>query len=104
MSWKKNQLVYENFISNLAEFIGRLDIVIKDEDRLVEKIKTYVPEFVSDLRVNEVIKIHEYLMYMAEMKPDPRFPTYMYTGGDRIASVTRYLQKNVDLELAKQYA
>jgi methylaspartate ammonia-lyase len=52
----------------------------------------------------DIVAIHEFLMYRAEITPDPRIPTYVYSGGDRVTSVSRYIMKHIDLELAKQYA
>jgi hypothetical protein len=106
--WKKGQSVYNQLVTNLATFVSdKLDFLTAHqtkEDQVVTYARARVPEFVDGLTVTDLLSIHEYLVYMTDMKPDPRFPTYMYSGGDRIASVTRYLQKNIDLELARQYA
>ena len=106
--WKKGQELYERFISNLTEYVSEqcefFTIREAKGNKVVEFAKVSIPDFINGLKVEDLTLIHEYLMYMTEMKPNPRFPTYVYSGGDRIASVTRYLQKNIDLELAKQYA
>jgi hypothetical protein len=103
--WKRGQEVYSKLMSNLAEAVSNHnDLFNISEDSAVAYAKTLVPEFVNTLRVAEVILIHEYLMYKTEVRKDIRVPVYEYSGGDRIASVTRYIQKNIDLELAKQYA
>ena len=101
--WRAGQTIYEKLVS---------DIINDTEEKVINHTpenyiwygKTVAPDFVNKLTVTDLVSIHEYLMYMTEMKPDPRFPTYVYSGGDRIASVTRYLQKNIDLEHSKQYA
>ena len=106
--WKKGQSVYNQLVSNLGEYVSEqcefYTIKEAGESKVIEFARVSVIDFVNGLKVEDLLLIHEYLMYMSEMKPDPRFPTYVYSGGDRIASVTRYLQKNIDLELAKQYA
>ena len=106
--WKKGQSIYNQLVTNLTTFVSdSMDFLTTHqakEDRVITYARAHVPEFVNGLTITDLLSIHEYLMYMTEMKPDPRFPTYVYSGGDRIASVTRYLQKNIDLELAKQYA
>lgn len=107
--WKKGQDVYERLTHNIGEWLsscadeGVLE-VNRTPNKVVDLAKTIIPDFVSGLKVADVIDIHEYLMYMSTLRPDPRFPTYVYSGGDRIISVTRFLLKNIDLELAKQYA
>ena len=106
--WKKGGEIYDKLISNLAGYVSEqcefFTIREAGEDKVVEFAKVSVFDFINSLKVEELALIHEYLMYMTEMKPDPRFPTYVYSGGDRIVSVTRYIQKNIGLELAKQYA
>lgn len=108
MSWKKGQTIYEKLVSNLAEYVSQqcelFTLRESGEKKVVEFARVSIIDFINGLTVSDLLSIHEYLMYMTEMRPDPRFPTYVYSGGDRIASVTRYLQKNIDLELAKQYA
>lgn len=108
MSWKKGQTIYEKLVSNLAEYVSeqceRFTLRESGEKRVIEFARVSIVDFINGLNVGDLLSIHEYLMYMTEMKPDPRFPSYVYSGGDRITSVTRYLQKNIDLELAKQYA
>ena len=99
--WKSGQAIYDKFIANLAEYVSN---ECKDEKRVVEFGKVAVPDFIANLRVEELTLIHEYLMYMAEMRPDIRVPTYVYHGGDRVISVTRHIQKNLELELSKLYA
>ena len=96
---------YEALIENIGEWASN-DINGKEPSpkTVIDKAKTSVPEFVSGLRVLDLTAIHEYLMYTAEIRPDIRTPVYVYTGGDRIISVTRYLLKNIEYELAKQYA
>lgn len=98
--WRTGQDVYTKFIENLAEYVsehcGTVDPVVYG--------KQAIPEFVEQLKVKDIVLIHEYLMYITEMRPDIRVPAYVYSGGDRVISVTRYLMKNLDLELAKQYA
>jgi len=106
--WKKGQEIYNKLISNLTEYVSEqcefYTIRESGESKVIEFARVSIVDFVNGLKVDDLTLIHEYLMYMTEMRPDPRFPTYVYSGGDRIASVTRYLQKNIDLELAKQYA
>ena len=103
--WKRGQEVYDKLIANLAEAVSNHnDLFNIDQSSIVAFAKSCVPEFVNTLRVAEAILIHEFLMYQTEVRKDIRTPIYEYAGGDRIASVTRYIQKNIDLELAKQYA
>ena len=106
--WKKGQSVYSKLVSNLGEYVSEqcefFTIRESGESKVIEFARVSIVDFVNGLKVDDLLSIHEYLMYMTEMRPDPRFPTYVYSGGDRIASVTRYLQKNIDLELAKQFA
>jgi len=103
---RKGQDTYETLISNIGSWVteGVSDIGEHSESTVTANAKTVVPEFVSGLRVLDLTDIHEYLMYRTEINPDPRIPTYEYRGGDRIISVTRYLLKNIDLEMAKLYA
>lgn len=106
--WRKGETIYNKLVSNLAEYVSnQLDILTVREStatRVIDFARAHVNEFVNELKVNDLLLIHEYLMYMTEMRPDKTFPSYVYSGGDRVASVTRYLLKNIDLELAKQYA
>lgn len=102
--WKKGQDIYDKLISNLAEYVSEHTDSYISEASTTAYAKTCVPEFVNNLRINELILIHEFLMYKAEVRKDIRTPVYEYSGGDRIMSVTRYIQKNIGLELAKQYA
>lgn len=100
--WRKGQEVYDKLVSSLAEYTSNTDIV--DPHQALAMAKSAIPEFVDGLRVSDVTLIHEYLMYITEMRKDIRTPVYVYTGGDRIMAVTKHLIKNIDLELAKQYA
>ena len=104
--WKKGQSIYNKLIDNLVEHVSNHydDISNPRSSGVIAYAKTCVPEFIDGLTVCDLILIHEYLMYVTEMRSDPRMPTYVYTGGDRIISVTRHLQKNIELELSKQYA
>lgn len=104
--WKKGQDTYNTLVENIGAWVtsGVSNGVEHSESKVIADAKSVVPEFVSGLRVLDLTDIHEYLMYRSEINPDPRTPTYVYSGGDRIISVTRYLLKNIDLELAKQYA
>ena len=95
--WRKGQDIYEKLVSNLGEYISNQTT----ENRALAFAKTAIPDFIDGLTVKDLTLIHEYLMYMTEMRPDPRVPTYVYSGGDRIVSVTRYLLKNIELELSK---
>ena len=104
MPWKKNQLVYDSFVSAILENIQEECMLCTTEKQIIDYAKNNIYDYVEALPVKKLVQIHEYLMYMAELKPDPRFPTYVYSGGDRIISVTRYFQKHIDLILAKQYA
>lgn len=102
--WKKGQEVYDKLMDNLVEYVSTNNENVLDEERVIEFAKSGVFDFVNNIKVEELALIHEYFMYMSEMRPDPRFPVYHYSGGDRIIAVTRYIQKNIALELAKQYA
>lgn len=103
--WKRGQEIYDKLIANLAESVSNHnDLFDIGESGIIAYAKTCVPEFVNTLRVAEIILIHEFLMYKTEVRKDIRTPIYEYSGGDRIMAVTRYIQKNIDLELAKQYA
>lgn len=102
--WKKGQEVYDKLISNLVEYVSTNNENVLDEERVIAFAKSGVFDFVNNIKVEKLALIHEYFMYMSEMRPDPRFPAYHYSGGDRIIAVTRYIQKNIALELAKQYA
>ncbi|NBP02851.1 MAG: hypothetical protein EBU90_22590 [Proteobacteria bacterium] len=106
--WKKGESIYGKFIANLAEYVSEqcemFAIKESGEHKVVEFARVSIVDFIHGLTVEDLLLMHEYLMYMTEMRLDPRFPTYVYAGGDRIAAVTRYLQKNIDLELAKCYA
>lgn len=99
--WHRGKETYEKLVDNIGAWVTS---ECDDESAVIRKAKNIVPEFVSGLRVLDLVDIHEYLMYITEMRPDIRTPAYVYSGGDRIISVTRYLLKNIDLELAKQYA
>ena len=107
-TWKQGQSLYSQLVSNLAEHVSPqcefYTIREAGHSKVLDFARVSIVDFVNDLKVRDLLAIHEYLMYMTDMKPDPRFPTYVYSGGDRIAAVTRYLQKNIDLELAKQFA
>jgi len=63
-----------------------------------------IPEFVSGLRVVDLVAIHEYLMHISKLKLDPRLPRYVYAGGDRVIAVTQHVIRNAELELAKRLA
>jgi len=103
--WKRGQEVYDKLVSNLIESVSNHnDTFDLGESGLVAFAKSSVPEFVNALRVAEVILVHEFLMYKTEVRKDVRTPVYEYSGGDRIMSVVRYLQKNISLEMAKQFA
>lgn len=107
-NWKKGQILYETLISNILENVSEncewFTIREAGSDQVVAFAKVTALDFINELKVKDLILIHEYFMYMSELKPDPRFPTYVYTGGDRVTAVSRYIQKNIDLEMAKQYA
>lgn len=103
--WKRGQEIYDKLVSNLAESVSNHnDTFDMSESSVLAFAKSCVPEFVNTLRVAEIILIHEFLMYKTEVRKDIRTPIYEYSGGDRIMAVTRYIQKNIDLELAKLYA
>lgn len=102
--WNKGKEVYTKLMDNLAEYVSTNNQDVLDEDRIIAFGKAAVFDFINNLKVEELALIHEYFMYMSEMRPDPRFPGYHYSGGDRVIAVTRYIQKNIALELAKQYA
>ena len=93
-------------MDNLAEHVSTHydDIINPRSSGVIAYAKACVPDFIDGLTVKDLALIHEYLMYITEMRSDIRIPTYVYMGGDRIMSVTRHIQKNIDLELAKQYA
>lgn len=97
--WKRGQEIYEKLISNLGEYISEQT----SASRALAYAKSSIPEFVDGLTVKDLNLIHEYLSYRTEIRPDTRTPSYEYCGGDRIVSVTRYLLKNIDLELSKIY-
>jgi len=107
-SWKKGQILYETLISNILENVSEncehFTIREAGHSQVVSFAKVTAVDFINELKVKDLISIHEYFMYCSEMKPDPRFPTYVYTGGDRVAAVTRYIQKHMDVEMAKAYA
>lgn len=103
--WKRGQEIYDKLISNLAEYVSaHNDTFNISESSVMAYAKACVPEFVNTLRVADIILIHEFLMYKTEVTKDIRTPAYEYSGGDRIMAVTRYMQRNMSLELAKQYA
>lgn len=107
--WKKGQETYEKLIENIGAWVSSsTNEGVLEFDHSPSKVIKYaqdiIPEFINGLRVMDLVAIHEYLMYRAEITPDPRVPTYVYSGGDRVTSVTRYILKHIDLELAKQYA
>jgi hypothetical protein len=102
--WKKGQEIYDKLISNLAEYVSEHNPSFISEDSITAYAKACVPEFINTLKVNEVILIHEFLIYKTEVRKDIRTPVYEYSGGDRIMSITRYIQRNIDLELSKLYA
>jgi len=104
--WKKGQSIYTKLMDNLAEHVSTHydDVMNPHHSGVIAYAKTSVLDFINHLKVEELILIHEYLMYMTEMRSNNRLPSYVYSGGDRITSVTRHLQKNIDLELSKQYA
>lgn len=103
--WKRGQEIHDKLIANLAEAVSNHnDAFNMGESSIAAFAKSCVPEFVNTLRVAEAILIHEFLMYQTEVRKDIRTPIYEYAGVDRIASVTRYIQKNIELELAKCFA
>ena len=104
-NWRHGKERYEALIENIGEWASN-DINGKEPSpqTVIDIAKNSIPEFVSGLRVLDLTAIHEYLMYRSEINPDPRTPTYVYSGGDRVISVTRYLLKNIDFELSKIYA
>jgi hypothetical protein len=106
--WKLGQALYDTLIAGILENVTASceSFTIREagHNQLVAFAKVTAIDFIGALAVKDLILIHEYFMYCTEMKPDPRFPTYVYTGGDRIAAVTRYIQKHMDLEMAKAYA
>jgi len=106
--WKQGESIYNKLVTNLAEHVSAqcefLTIREAGHSKVLDFARVCVVDFVNCLRVEELNLMHEYLMHQSEMRLDPRFPMYMYSGGDRITSVTCYLQKNIDLELAKQFA
>ena len=107
-NWRKGQSIYETLVSNILENVSEncehFTIREAGHAQVVSFAKVTCIDFINALKVKDLISIHEYFMYCTEMKPDPRFPTYVYTGGDRIAAVTRYIQKHIDVEMAKAYA
>lgn len=108
MKWKNGQDTYHQLVNNISQWVASSESegvgeFNRTEKSIIQFAKTIIPEFIEGLRISDLISIHEYLMYMSEVRPDPRFPVYEYSGGDRIISVTRYLLKNIDLELAKNY-
>lgn len=103
-NWKQGQGVYEQLISDFAEHITEACAFYTDNNKVIDYARMHIPEYIEALPVKKLVQIHEYLMYMTELKPDPRFPAYFYNGGDRVISVSRYLQKYIDLELSKQFA
>ena len=104
MSHTKDKQVYERFISDYLEHIQEACAFCTTENQIITYAKAHIPEFVEALSVKKALQLHDYLMYVTETRKDNRIPLYVYSGGDRIISVTRYLQKYIDLELAKQYA
>jgi len=104
MSWRKGKDVYNQLIQSIVQRCDQAGDFHDNEEKIIGYAKYQVTEFVERLTVKNLTLIHVYLVYMSELKPDPLFPTYRYTGGDRIISVTRYLIKYIELELAKQYA
>jgi hypothetical protein len=103
--WRNGQDIYDKLIANLAESVSNHnDLFNIGESSIITYARSCVPEFINTLRVGEINLIHEFLMYRTEVRKDLRTPVYEYSGGDRITSVTRYIQKNIELELAKQYA
>lgn len=104
MSHTKDRQVYESFISDYLEHIQEACAFCETEKQIIKYAKDHIFEFIEAIPVKKLIQLHDYLMYVTETKPDVRIPSYYYSGGDRIISVTRYLEKYIDLELAKQYA
>lgn len=103
MPWKQGQERYNTLVENIVAHSTSNEHV-QSAAAVVNKAKDCIPEFVSGLRVMDLVAIHEYLMYMSELRLDPRFPVYVYSGGDRVMAVTRYLLKNIEIELARQLA
>lgn len=103
--WRKGQELYDKLISNLAESVSNHnDTFDISESSIIAFAKSCVPEFINTLRVSEAILVHEFLMYKTEVRKDIRTPVYEYSGGDRVMAVTRYIQRHIGLELAKQFA
>jgi len=102
--WIKGKEVYTKLMDNLAEYVSIHNDRVLNQQRIDTFAKNAVLDFINNLKVNELALIHEYLMHQSELRYDPRFPVYHYSGGDRIIAVTRYIQKHIGLELAKQYA
>jgi hypothetical protein len=103
MSWSKGKDVYNQLIQSIVEHCDQAGDLYDNEEKVIGYAKYRVFEFVEALTVKNLTLIHVYLVYMSELKSDPLFPAYVYTGGDRIISVTRYLFKYIELELAKRY-
>ena len=104
MSWKSNQQVYETFVSDYLLHIAEACAFCTTEAQIIAYAKAHVYEHVEALPVKQLVAMHEYLMYMTDVRSDIRVPAYHYAGGDRITAVVRYLQKHMGLELAKQHA
>lgn len=101
MPWKQGQEHYNTLIENIVAHSTSAEHV-QCAASVIKKAKDSIPEFISGLRVMDLVAIHEYLMHVSGLKPDPRFPVYVYSGGDRVIAVARHLLKNMEMELAKR--
>jgi len=102
--WKQGQDIYDQLIANLAEYTCEHNSSVISESSVTAYAKACVPDFINALKVNEVVLIHEFLMHKTAVRKDIRTPVYEYSGGDRIMSITGYMQRNMHLELSKLYA
>ena len=99
--WRQGQQVYQSLIS---EINGYGSLQTNDPYSIPALAKSNVSDFIEKLSVKDVIYIHEYLAHRNQIRPNIKIPVYEYHGGDRIISVTRYVLKNIDSELANSYA
>ena len=107
MSWRKGQDIFDRLCDQLAHLPStdvRFDCDEHTPKQATAYVKSKIPEVISLLHVRELCYLHDFLMYKSEMRTHPVLPTYHYAGGDRVLAVTLWLQKNIDLILAKQYA
>lgn len=105
--WNQGEALYDKFISNLTEYVSEqcehFTLRESGEHKVIEFARVSVFDFVNELKVEDMALIHEYFMFIRTRK-DPRWPIYHYNGGDRAIAVTRYIQRTIELELAKQLA